>query len=305
MRYIEFGPEKKQVSVIGVGCMRIAGLDDTKARELVDTALEAGINFFDHADIYGGGRSEQIFGRLFAADPSLRDKMFLQSKCGIRNGMFDFSKEYILEAVDGILSRLQTDHLDSLLLHRPDVLMEPEEVQEAFDELYKAGKVRAFGVSNENRFQMELLKTAVKYPLCADQIQMSLAHTPVIDAGLNVNMADAPAVMRDGGTLEYCRVNDMAVQCWSPLQTGYFQGVFLNKEEYKDLNAKLQEIADEKNTTADVIAYAWLLRIPAKMQVVTGTSTPARVAAAAKAADICLSRREWYDLYKAAGNRLP
>ena len=305
MKFIEFGPEKKQVSVIGAGCMRIAGMDQNQADEFVRAALDGGVNFFDHADIYGGGRSEEIFGMLFEKDPSLRDQIFLQSKCGIRKGMFDFSKEYILEAVNGILSRLKTDHLDSLLLHRPDVLMEPEEVQEAFDELYKAGKVRAFGVSNQNRFQMELMKSAVTYDLCADQLQVSLAHTPVIDAGLNVNMADAPAIMRDGGTLEYCRINKMAVQCWSPLQAGYFGGVFLNKEEYKELTAKLNEIAEEKGVSADVIAYAWLLRIPAKMQVITGTTNRERIVNAAKAADIDLTRSEWYDLYRAAGNRLP
>ena len=305
MKYIEFGPEKRHVSVIGAGCMRIAGMDQAQADEFVRTALDAGINFFDHADIYGGGRSEEIFGGLFAADSSLREKIFLQSKCGINKGMFDFSKEYILASVDGILERLQTDHLDSLLLLRPDVLMEPGEVQEAFDELYKAGKVRAFGVSNENRFQMELLKSEVTYELSANQLQMSLAHTPVINAGLNVNMADDPAVMRDGGTLEYCRINRMAVQCWSPLQAGYFTGVFLNKEEYSGLNAMLKKMAEEKGTAPDVLAYAWLLRIPAKMQVVTGTTNPERIRAAASAADIELSRREWYDLYKAAGNRLP
>lgn len=305
MRYIDFSKEKEQVSVIGAGTMRIAGLDEPAAETFVKTALDAGINFFDHADIYGGGRSEMVFGRLLAAQPELRDRMFIQSKCGINKGMFDFSKEYILSAVDGILERLHTDHIDSLLLHRPDALMEPEEVNEAFNELKQAGKVRHFGVSNMNRYQMDLLKSGVDEELCANQVQLSIVHTPLLDAGFNVNMADNPAVMRDGGTLEYCRMNDMAVQTWSPLQVGYFQGTFLNDERYPELNALMDEIAAEYNVGKDVIAYAWNLRYPAKMQVITGTSKAERIADAAKAADICLSRRQWYDLYKAAGNRLP
>lgn len=305
MKYLEFGNEKTKVSAIGIGCMRIAGMNETEADEFVRTALDEGINFFDHADIYGGGRSEQVFGQLFEKDPSLREKMFLQSKCAIHDGMFDFSKEYILKSVDGILSRLHTDHIDSLLLHRPDALMEPEEVQEAFTQLFEAGKVRNFGVSNMNRYQMELLKTGVTYPIVADQMQMSIAHTPMLDAGFNVNMAIDPAVMRDGGTLEYCRINGIIVQTWSPLQAGYFTGAFLNKEEYSELNALLAEMAAEKTVTPDALAYAWLLRYPAKMQVIIGSTKPERVKNAAAAAGVELSRKEWYDLYKAAGNRLP
>ena len=305
MRYIDFSRDKEQVSVIGVGAMRIAGLSEAEAETFVKTALDAGINFFDHADIYGGGRSEEVFGRLLAVQPELRDKMFIQSKCGINNGMFDFSKEHILNSVDGILDRLKTDHIDSLLLHRPDALMEPEEVNEAFNELKAAGKVRHFGVSNMNRYQMDLLKSKVEEELCANQVQLSIVHTPLFDAGFNINMGDEPAVMRDGGTLEYCRMNDMAVQTWSPLQVGYFQGTFLNDERYPKLNELLEELASEYGVGKDVIAYAWNLRYPAKMQVVTGTSKAARIADAAKAADICLTRRQWYDLYKAAGNRLP
>ncbi|MCR5793931.1 MAG: aldo/keto reductase [Solobacterium sp.] len=305
MKYTEFGNTGEKVSVIGTGTMRIARMTDDEAMTFVTTAIDSGINFFDHADIYGGGESERVFGRLFRKDPSLRAKMFLQSKCAIHDGMFDFSKDYILHAVDGILDRLNTDHIDSLLLHRPDALMEPEEVNEAFTELHNAGKVRYFGVSNMNAMQMKLLQNALDYELCADQLQMSLAHTPMFDAGFNVNMTDAPAVMRDGGTLEYCRLKGMTVQTWSPLQVGYFQGVFLNDERYPDLNAKLDELAEKYGTGKDTIAYAWLLRYPAKMQVITGTSSPERIRSAAAAADIRLTRKEWYDLYKSAGNRLP
>ena len=234
MKYINIRGNENPVSVIGIGTMRIAGMNPYEVDTFVHTALDNGINFFDHADIYGGGKSEEVFGDLLEKQPELRDKMFIQSKCGIQNGYFDFSKEHILNSVDGILKRLRTDHIDSLLLHRPDALMEPEEVEEAFSELYKAGKVRYFGVSNHNPFQMELLKSKVTADLWSNQLQMSIVHTPLIDAGLNVDMEDDPAVMRDGGTLEYCRRKDMVVQVWSPLQIGYFGGVFLGHPDYAE-----------------------------------------------------------------------
>lgn len=305
MKYIEFGPNKDKVSVIGAGCMRISQMDNAQADAFVKTALEYGINFFDHADIYGRGASERVFGRLFQDQPSLRDEMFLQSKCAIHDGMYDFSGDYILKSVDGILERLNTDHLDSLLLHRPDALMEPDEVGEAFDQLKASGKVRSFGVSNENRFQMELLQSGLSEPLSANQLQMSIVHCPTIDAGINVNCMNDQATMRDGGTLEYCRLKKIIVQCWSPLQKGFFGGVFLGDDEYKELNELLKQIADEQNTSVDAVAYAWLLRYPAKMQVITGTTKPERLIEAAKACDVTLSKKQWYDLYKAAGKQLP
>ena len=305
MRYIEFGSSSQRVSVIGAGSMRIAGMDEQTADTFMKTALDAGINFFDHADIYGGGKSEEVLGRILTKEPSLREKIFIQSKCGIRQGFFDFSETYILSAVDGILSRLQTDHLDSLLLHRPDALMEPEQVASAFDKLYKAGKVRNFGVSNMNPMQMELLKTKVTYPLVCNQVQMSVAHTPMLDAGFNVNMNIDPSINRDGSVLEYCRIHDMVIQTWSPLQVGYFTGTFLNNENYTDLNRELRALAEEYGVGADTIAYAWLLRYPGRMQVITGTTSPEHLRSAAEAGDISLTREEWYALYRAAGNRLP
>lgn len=303
MKTIEAG--KRKVSVIGIGCMRIAGMSTDEAENFLKSALEAGVNFVDEADIYGGGKSEEVIGSVLQKDPSLREKIFLQTKCGIRDGMFDFSKEYILKAVDDSLTRLHTDHLDSLLLHRPDALMEPEEVAEAFDELEKSGKVLAFGVSNENPMQMEYLQSALHQKLWTDQVQLSCAHTVMIDAGLNTDMHNEAGLMRDGGILPYCQMHGMAVQAWSPLQMGYFEGVFLGSERYPELNKKLQEIAEEYGVTADVIAYAWILRIPGKMQVVLGTTKSSRVINAAKAADIRLSRQQWYDIYRAAGNMLP
>lgn len=304
MKYIPFGAGK-QASVIAAGTMRIAGMDEKTADTFVRTALDAGINFFDHADIYGGGKSEEVFGGLLQKDASLREKMVIQSKCGIRSGYFDFSKEHIIRSVEGSLQRLKTDHLDCLLLHRPDALMEPEEVQEAFETLHRAGKVDAFGVSNMNPMQMQLLKTGVTFPLAANQVQMSIAHTPMLDAAFNVNMAIDPAINRDGGVLEYCRMNGIAVQAWSPLQYGFFAGTFLGSEKYKELNKVLNTLAEKYAVHADTIAYAWLLRYPAKMQVITGTTNPDRLRSAAMAGDVELTREEWYALYRAAGNQLP
>ena len=305
MRTIEVPETGKAVSVIGIGCMRIADMTTEQADTFIKSAVDAGVNFVDEADIYGGGKSEEVVGSVLEKDPSLRDKLFIQSKCAIHDGMFDFSKEYILKSVDGILKRLHTDHLDSLLLHRPDALMEPEVVGEAFDELKQSGKVLAFGVSNENPYQMDYLQSGLHVRLWTNQVQMSCAHTVMLDAGFNVDMHNDAGIMRDGGIIPYCQKNKMALQIWSPLQMGYFEGVFLGNEKYKDLNEKLVEIGEKYGVGADVIAYAWLLRIPGKMQVVLGTTKSERVVNAAKAADITLSRSEWYDIYRAAGNQLP
>lgn len=305
MKYINLAENIPQVSVIGIGCMRIAAKEKKDVAEIIHTSLGNGINFFDHADIYGGGRSEEIFGEVLKDDPSLRSRMVIQSKCGINMGMYDFSKQHILEAVNGSLERLNVDYIDSLLLHRPDVLMDLQQVKEAFSELYESGKVRSFGVSNMNRFQIELLQSVLPYPITSDQLQLSLAHTPLIDEGINVNTGWDNGIVRASGTLEYLKLKDIALQNWSPLQYGMFQGIFIDNENYAELNERLQKLADKYGVTKDTIAYSWLLRLTQKVQVITGTTTPARIVNAAKAANIELTAREWYDLYKAARNRLP
>ena len=305
MRYLDWGEDGRKVSVIGIGCMRMDDLPAAQVDAVIDAALECGIDFFDHADIYGDGECEKKFGTALKRKPTLRDRIFIQSKCSIRDGLYDFSAPYIISSVEGILSRLGTDHIDSLLLHRPDALMEPEEVQMAFSRLYGEGKVLSFGVSNFNRFQMELLQSGLSFPIMADQMQFSLAHTPMIDEGINVNTMFDGAVMRTAGTLEYCRMHRIAVQTWSPLQKGFFGGVFLGDPEYAELNGVLERLASQYGVSADTIAYAWLLRYPARMQVITGTMNPDRIASAARAADIGLTREEWYELYRAAGNELP
>jgi len=302
MRTIPLGQSGLQVPTIAVGCMRMKSLDPAGAQRFVQAALDLGLNFFDHADIYGGGECESIFGRAYQGP---RDAIFLQSKCGIRKGHYDFSKEHILSAVDGSLSRLKTDYLDVLLLHRPDALMEPEEVAEAFYILHSTGKVRHFGVSNQNPMQMQLLQKVVKQPLVADQLQFGLAHASLATQGMHVNMLDEGGVNRDGGALDYCRLHGITVQPWSPFQYGPIRGVFFGDKRYKALEAKLGELAKQYNADSTAIALAWLLRHPARLQPIVGTMNVNRLASCARAAEIVLSREDWYALWLAAGNTLP
>ena len=292
-------------SAIGLGCMRMAALSAKEADQVVHTALDNGIDFFDHADIYGGGACEERFGQVLRDNPGLRDKIVLQGKCGICRGYYDASKAHILEAADGILSRLGVDHLDSLLLHRPDALMEPEEVAEAFETLHRAGKVRYFGVSNENAAQLQLLEKAMPGRIVINQMQFSLAHTPMVDEGVNVNIHSDHAIVRDGGVLDYCRLHGITLQAWSPFQYGMFEGVFLGSDKYPELNAAVGEIAEAHGVTDSAIAVAWILRHPAKIQVLAGSMNPRRIADIARGADVELSRQEWYRLYLSAGNPLP
>ncbi|MUO33353.1 aldo/keto reductase [Enterococcus gallinarum] len=304
MKKIKFGSTDLEVSSVILGLMRINNAKDPVA--VLTTAIENGITFFDHADIYGGGECESIFADALAQTEYKREDLFIQSKCGIVPGkMFDFSKEHIIESVEGSLKRLKMDYLDALLLHRPDTLVEPEEVAAAFDELEKAGKVKYFGVSNQNPGQIELLKKYVSQPLLANQLQFGIMHTGMIDQGIHVNMTDSGSVNHDGGILEYSRLNDMTIQAWSPYQYGFFEGVFIGNEKFPELNAKLEELAEKYQTTATGIASAWILRHPANMQVIAGTMTPHRIEEIAKASTIVLTRQEWYEVYLAAGNILP
>jgi predicted oxidoreductase len=305
MKTIHIANTNLDVSEISLGCMRISGMTNAEISHLIHTALDGGITFFDHADVYGGGQSEAKFAEALDMNPTLRETMHIQTKCGIRKGMFDFSKEHILEAVDGSLKRLRTDYLDVLLLHRPDALVEPEEVAEAFTILQDTGKVRNFGVSNQNPMQIELLKKFVKQPLVINQLQLSITNTGMIDAGINVNMEIDQSIDRDGSILDYCRLHDITVQPWSPFQYGFFEGVFLDNDKFPELNQKIDEMAAAKGVANTAIAIAWLLRHPAKMQPILGTTNANRVKDICKASDITLSRQEWYEIYLAAGNKLP
>ncbi|WP_172196037.1 aldo/keto reductase [Saccharibacillus qingshengii] len=305
MRTIKLGSSNLDVPVVAVGCMRIDSLDKKEAETFVQTALDEGANFFDHADIYGGGKCEEIFAEAVHMSTSVRENLILQSKCGIRQGQFDFSKEHILSSVDGILQRLNTDYLDILLLHRPDALVEPEEVAEAFDKLESSGKVRHFGVSNQKPMQIDLLKKYVKQPLVANQLQLSITNANMISNGVNVNMLIDESVDRDGSILDYCRLNDITIQPWSPFQFGFFEGVFLDNDKFPELNAEINKVAEAHGVSNTTIAIAWLLRHPANMQPVTGTMNVQRIKDCIKAGEVKLSREEWYAIYRAAGNKLP
>jgi len=305
MKKINIGNGAVSASEIALGCMRINDLSKTEASLLINTAIESGINFFDHADIYGGGKSEEVFADAFDMTPSSREKFILQSKCGIRKGYFDFSKQHILDSVDGSLKRLKTDYLDILLLHRPDTLMQPEEVAEAFTILQKSGKVKHFGVSNQNPMQIELLSKYLKNKLIINQLQFSITNTGMIDSGLNVNMKIDPSIVRDGSILEYCRLKEITIQAWSPFQYGYFEGVFLDNDKFPELNKKINEIAAIKGVTNSAIAIAWILRHPAKIQPIVGTTNPKRLKDICAASGVELTKQEWYEIYMAAGNKLP
>lgn len=308
MRYITLGQDDKELSEIVLGMMRIEDKSVKEVEELVETALSVGINAFDLADIYGRGRCEELLGLVLKNRPDLREEMWIQSKCGIRIEeftYFDFSKEYILQSVDGILERLQVDYLDSLLLHRPDALMESDQVAEAFDLLYKQGKVRNFGVSNQNPMMMELLKKDVKQPLAVNQLQLSAAFTPGFESGFHVNMEDSQAAMRDGSIFEYCKLHDVVIQAWSVLQFGYFKGNFVGNEKFQALNQVLDRLAIKYGVTSSTIAISWILRYPAKMQAVVGTTNPKHLREVSQAANFSLTRKEWYEIYLAAGNNLP
>ena len=312
MKYYEIPHTNMRQSAVIQGCMRFKGMSSTEVEQIVNLCLENGINSFDHADVYGTagmrGECEQLFGQVLKENPGLRDKVYIQSKCGIcksEQDYYDFSKEHILEAVDGILTRLQTEYLDALLLHRPDTLMEPEEVADAFETLHKAGKVRYFGVSNMNPGQVELLDRAVDAPLVFNQLQLSIAHCPMIDTGLSVNNRIPQAVDYEGGILEYSRLKAMTIQAWSPFQKGLFEGpVLTDWETYGELNAYIDQLAEKYNVTNTAIAVAWILRHPAHMQVILGTTNQKRIADACQGADITLTREEWYTLYAKAGKRI-
>lgn len=303
MKYINIG--NMRASAISLGCMRLAGLDEYRVDEIISAAIENGINFFDHADIYGGGESERLFGKYLSRNKSLRDKIFIQTKCGIHDGQFDFSREHIIKSVEGSLKRLGVDCVDALLLHRPDALMEPQEVAEAFDYLEARGMVKRFGVSNQNILQIELLKTAVTQPLIINQLQLSVTEAGMISSGLNVNMKNSESVMHDGGLIEYSRIKGITIQAWSPFQHGFFGGSFIDNPDYERLNCKLAEIGNEYNITKTGVAASWILRHPANMQVIAGTMTPSRLEEICKGADVTLTRGQWYEIYKKAGHSLP
>ena len=306
MKQIKLGTSELQVSPVVVGCMRFSEMSIADMNHFIHYALEQDVNLFDHADIYGGGKSEEVFGAAFHADATIRrEDMLLQSKCGIRKGFYDQSKQYIIDSVDQILKRLQTDYLDVLLIHRPDALVEPEEVAAAFDLLEQSGKVRHFGVSNHRPMQIELLKKYVKQDLVVNQLQFSIPVSNMVASGMEANMTSAGACDRDGSVLDYSRLHNMTIQAWSPFQMPEWKGVFLGSEEYKELNQEIDLLAEKYGVSNTTIATAWILRHPAHMQVIAGTTKESRLQEIIDAGKVELTREEWYRLYLTAGHPLP
>ena len=308
MKYIDVKNGPQNVSAIILGCMRMPALDTQKAADMIRTAAEEGVNFFDHATCYGDGEAERRFGDAFALTGLKREDVYLQSKCGISRDPreFNWSRDYIVENAEAILRRLKTDYLDALLLHRPDLLFDPEEVAEAFDKLAESGKVRHFGVSNVTPGQLELLKKYVKQPLVFNQLQFSLDQSQLIDGGLYLNnLKTDRSINRDNGVLDYCRLNDITIQAWSPLQFGMFGGCFVDHPDFPELNKVLGELGEKYGVTKTAIAIAWILRHPAKMQAIAGTMNPQHLKELCAAANVELTHQEWYKLYLASGKFLP
>ncbi len=305
MKYINISNDIKPASQVALGCMRIREMTPAQAERYIENAVARGYNFFDHADIYGGGKCEEVFGGVLKSKPSLRDKIIIQTKCGIRKGWYDFSSEHIIASVEESLKRLGVDRIDVLLLHRPDILMQPEEVAQAFDTLQQSGKVGAFGVSNHSPAQIELLQKTCKQKLVINQLQLSITNATMLSSGANVNNANDDAINRDGYVRDYCRLNGITVQPWSPLQHGFIEGSFLANDKFGALNETVKEIAEEYGVTDTGIAIAWLLRLPEKMQPIVGSVNEKRINDIADAADIELSAQDWYKIYRAAGYKLP
>jgi predicted oxidoreductase len=310
MKTVPLGPTDLSVPNVVLGLMRIADKSDDEIRTLIDAAREAGIDFFDHAAVYGRWphHCEERFAEALQLSPSDRAEIVIQTKAGIvRDGPYDSSYEHLVTSVDDSLRALRTDYIDVLLIHRPDSLVEPDEVARAFDYLELAGKVRAFGVSNHTAAQIELLKTAVRQPLVANQLQLSLTHAPIIAQGLASNMAgEEQAITLDGGgLLDYCRIQQLTIQTWSPFQSGFFTSTFLGSSGFVELNEVIDRLAVQYGVDPMAIATAWITRHPAQMQVLLGTTTPDRISAAVAGSDIHLTRQEWYELFRAAGYRTP
>ena len=305
MKQINLGNSELRASEIIMGCMRIDTMQVKELSTFVDHALDEGINLFDHADIYGNGTCETLFGEMLHARPGLREKIKLQTKCSIRSGYYDLSKDHILNSVDESLKRLQTDYIDLFILHRPDTLMEPDEIARAFDSLIYSGKVLNFGVSNFGSMQIEMLEKYVSQPILVNQMQFGIMHTGMIDKGLQVNTTFDGSYDRDGSILEYCRINNITLQAWSPFQYGFFEGHFIDNPKFPQLNATLESIAKQKNATKSAVALAWILRHPAKMQAILGTTNAKRLHEICIGTKIELSREEWYAIYRSASNLLP
>jgi predicted oxidoreductase len=310
MKYLMIDGRIK-ASAVALGCMRIAGLSRDDVATLLSTSIESGINYFDHADIYGQGQCEIVFAQGIKDACIQRDNLIIQTKCGIKrdggNYFYDSSKEHIVFSVEQSLQRLGVETIDVLLLHRPDALMEPEEIAEAFELLYQAGKVRSFGVSNYNPGQIQLLARHLptNNRIIINQIQYSPARTGLLDSGLHVNMGNDLSVNHDGSLLDFCRLENITIQAWSPFQHGFIEGPFLDHPRFAALNAIINDVAQERKVSREAVVIAWILRHPANMQAIPGTTRPDRIRSMCEAFQLNMSRKEWYDIYCSQGRALP
>jgi len=306
MKKVSVGNEIQNASQIIYGCMRISSLSKSSSEKLIGTALDCGISMYDHADIYGAGKSEEVFGQAVKALKIKREDLIIQSKCGIRKGYFDSSAQHITKSVDASLTRLGTEYIDMLLIHRPDALADAAEIAEAFSQLKSSGKVRHFGVSNHNPMQIDLLQKHMDDKVIANQLQLSITNSGMIDSGIFANIqSNEFSIDRDGHVLNYCALNDITIQAWSPFNYGFFDGIFLDSPKFPELNAKLSELAGKYGAEKSAVAIAWIMRHPSKIQPIIGTTKPERVKNICKASEFELTKKEWYDLYLATGKSLP
>lgn len=317
MKKIQLGNSGLNASQIALGIMRMGSLSLDDATKVIETTYNAGVNFYDAADIYQNGQSEERFGDALKNASFTRDDIYVQSKGGIIldparskgdlvfGARYDFSKDHLIAAVDGELKRMNIDYLDSFLLHRPDPLMEPEAIAEAFNELQAAGKVRHFGVSNFNVSQINMLQSYLNQKLIVNQLQFGIMHTGMIDSGMHVNMGDEDSLDHDSGLMEYLRLHKINIQAWSPYQYGMFEGVFIDNPKFPELNEELQKVADKYHVTKNAIATAWITRMPQDIQVVLGSMNPQHLTESIAGADVTLEKQEWYDIYLSAGHVLP
>lgn len=300
MKY--FKVNDKKASKIIAGCMRYDSFSEDDIDRHVKLALDNGINFFDHADIYGKGKSQEVFGKFLSKNTNLRDSMIIQSKCGITDGRYDFSKEHIIESVEKSLKDLKTDYLDVLLLHRPDLLMDVEEVNKAFNKLKEEGKVLSFGVSNFNSKRIELLQKGLDEKLEYNQLQFSPVHTPMLDHIILTNTKFEGSSDFDGEVFDYCMLNDIKLQAWSPFQYGFIEDTYIGNDKYKKLNEKLEELSEKYKVSVNAIVIAWIMRLPYKIKPVVGTTNTNRLVEMTRGVDVDLTRKEWYDIYTSAGH---
>ena len=290
---------------LALGCMRLSKLTIEEAEKLILFAVDNGVDFFDHADIYGSRCCEEIFGKVLRRNPGLREKIVIQSKCGICKGYYDLSKEHIINQVEQSIQLLNCGYLDILLLHRPDALVDYNEVNEAFNYLYDNGLVKSFGVSNMNVMQIELYNKYLTHKITHNQVQFSVVHSHLISEGLFVNMSEIESPSRSGGLIEYAMLKDINLQAWSPLMASWEDGTFIDNPKYEDVNKKLEELANKYSVSKNAIAIAFILRHPANIIPVVGTTSIIHLEEMLKAKDITLTKEEWYSLYLSGGHILP